>query len=156
MKKLCLIGVVLMMAIAPAFAEVEPAVVWMAGYGVFAHNSPELVVDNDNYIGVAQDTSVLWQLIWAGPNNVADDIDLSATGFISGDDLVIGSRTIAQGGSDVFDSTLFTDDESTLKTFKSDFVSVMGETTYNENASSLYVFQRVFYDFLRYPLYFFT
>ena len=41
---------------------------WMAAYGGDVNDGP----------GVAENDDVLWQLIYAGENNVADEIDLSA------------------------------------------------------------------------------
>lgn len=144
MKKV-IVGVALLLSLVAIAAANQ--VIWMTGYGVFAHDSPELIVDNDNYKGVAQDTSVLWQLIWAGDDNIANPIDLSNDSskapfigeiqqlYVSGDDVVIGSRTIAQGGSGGWDDTLFSDDES--------ICSQNLDYTYDV-ATPYWVFQRVY------------
>lgn len=140
MKKLMIALVALVSLSMVAMAN---NVMWMAAYGVFAHDSAEVVVDNDNYTGVAQDTSVLWQLIYAGANNKIDPIDYSnaAGGYVSWtadgtfDDVVLGSREIAKGGSGAWDDCLYTENTTACLT----------ELDYVYDASTpYYVFQRVY------------
>lgn len=103
MKKLVLISA---MVASMAFAAMGYEVVWQTTYGVFANGSASVSVDDD-YTGIAADQSVLWQLIYAGPNQVADPIDLTNANYLSGDDEILGTRTVSQGGNANYDDCLY-------------------------------------------------
>ena len=68
---------------------------WMAEYGGDIDNGP-FVLDNNN---------VIWQLIYAGSDNVANEPDLSAANYLGGDDQLLADREIAQGGGSAADGT---------------------------------------------------
>ena len=95
MKKILLALAVLAVATASAFAGV--GINWYSIYGVYDHAAVDLEGSSgailDNY-------SVTWQLIYAGVNNLADAPVASngANGWVGGDDVIWGSRTIPLGG----------------------------------------------------------
>ena len=68
---------------------------WMAEFGGDVNEGP----------GIGDNGDVLWQLIYAGANNVADDIDLSAANYLGGDDELLADRTIPTGGGSAADGT---------------------------------------------------
>ena len=70
---------------------------WYTIYGGYTHDSPD-VTGSDHYL--LNDNSAIWQLIFAGANNVADAPDLSnvVNGWVGGDDVVWTTRTIPQNG----------------------------------------------------------
>ena len=68
---------------------------WMVAYGGNVDEGP----------GIAENNEVVWQLIYAGPNDEADGIDLSAPGYVGGDDMVLAERVIPQGGGTASDGT---------------------------------------------------
>ncbi len=68
---------------------------WMAEYGGDVNEGP-FVLDNNN---------VIWQLIYAGADNVANDPDLSAANYLGGDDSLIADREIEKGGGSAADGT---------------------------------------------------
>ena len=109
MKKILLALAILAVATASAFAGV--GINWMTGYGVYDHTQSDLTGGTgailDNY-------SVTWQLIYAGANNsidVPNDSSGSINGdYVTGDDVVWGSRTIPLGGgasAEVGDTTVW-------------------------------------------------
>ena len=136
MKKILLALMVLGLAAASASAGV--AITWSTIYGAFDHsaanvtNAPaDLLVANYN---------VTWQLIYAGANNVADDIDLGnvANGWVSGDDDVWATRTIALGGGTApQDST----DWDTWMTWQGAGTQVYTDLAWN---TAGFVYQRVY------------
>lgn len=99
MKKILLALAVLAVATASAFAGV--GINWFNLYGVYDHNA----VDLEGVTGAIGDNyAVTWQLIYAGANNLADAPGTSlgiagiADDYVTGDDVVWGSRTIPVGG----------------------------------------------------------
>ena len=69
---------------------------WMAEYGGDPAGDGPWVLDNNN---------VIWQLIYAGADNVANEPDLSAANYLGGDDQLLADREIAQGGGSAADGT---------------------------------------------------
>ena len=125
-----------------AFALVAGVSVAMAGMGVDWSAGGGWMVefggDIDNGPGIAANNDVLWQLIYAGENNVADDIDLSAANFLGGDDQLLADRTIPQGGGTAADGTSW-----------DDFLMNQGgaATVYEDlsfSGTGSYVYQRIF------------
>ena len=90
-------------------ALVAAASVSMAGIGISWDQGFGWAVENGGDLnegpGVADNTGVLWQLIYAGENNAIDDIDLSAANYLGGDDELLADRTIPAGGGDAGDGT---------------------------------------------------
>ena len=106
MKKILLALAILAVATASAFAGV--GINWFNLYGVYDHNAADLEgatgAIGDNY-------AVTWQLIYAGANNVADAPGTSlgvagiADDYVTGDDVVWGSRIIPVSGGAAGDGT---------------------------------------------------
>ena len=97
MKKILLALAVF--AAAASFASAGVGVLWSTTTGGFTHDAADLISGDDLLL---DNYNVTWQLIYAGANNVADDVSLATGGangdFVSGDDVVWGTRTIALGG----------------------------------------------------------
>ena len=100
MKKILLALAVLAVAAATSFAGV--GINWITGYGVYDHDAILTPVESGNAIG--DNYAVTWQLIYAGANDTADLPGTSLGGagiaddYVTGDDVVWGSRTIPVGG----------------------------------------------------------
>lgn len=132
MKKLSLLLAALLAASVLALAN---DVNWYINYGAYTHDATDLeTVDSgailDNY-------DVLWQLIYAGPNNAIDPIDIanSGKGYVSGDDEVLGTRELSSGSSGIFDNYLYTEDyEQTVTTLSYAY----------SDSNPYYVYQRVY------------
>lgn len=97
-----------------AFALMAGVSVAMAGMGISWSNGGGWMVENgadlDDGPGIAENNSVIWQLIYAGENNVADPVDVDAVSYLSGDDQLLASREIpAGGGTASSDNTVWTD-----------------------------------------------
>lgn len=137
MKKLIVVAC-LLAASAMAWAN---DVVWLVNWGVYQHDATDLSTLDAG--AVLDKYDVLWQLIYAGPNNAIDPVDISnsAKGFVSGDDEVLGTqgvdgaRLLSNGNSGVFDNLLFTDSAV-------DCVTPL-PYTYSED-DPYYVFQRIY------------
>lgn len=68
---------------------------WMVEYGGDLMEGP----------GVADNNNVIWQLIYAGSDNVANEPDLTAANYLGGDDSLITDRKIDAGGGSADDGT---------------------------------------------------
>ena len=98
MKKVLIAAVALMMGVSLSLAGMGidwSAGGWMAEYGGDTSSGPG-VLDNNNAI---------WQLIYAGADNVANAPDLSKANYLSGDDALLANREIPQGGGTAGDGT---------------------------------------------------
>ena len=99
MKKILLALAVLAVAAATSFAGV--GINWYAEYGVYDHNALDLSGATGD---IGASFAVTWQLIYAGANNAADLPGTSLGGagiaddYVTGDDVVWGSRTVPVGG----------------------------------------------------------
>lgn len=82
---------------------------WFVKWGVYTHDSTDLVTEDSG--AILDDYDVLWQLIFAGPNNAIDpvDVDNAAQGYVSGDDEVLASRRLSSDNSGIFDNYLWTE-----------------------------------------------
>ena len=107
MKKFVLGLMVLAMAAACASAGV--LIDWQVAFGAYSHEATDLTADDESD-SILANYQVTWQLIYAGANNLADPIDVgnSAGGWVSGDDVVWGSRVIPGIGVPVGDGTSWT------------------------------------------------
>ncbi len=130
MKKLSLVLAGLFAASAMAWAN---DVAWYINWGAYTHDASDLVTTESG--AVLDSYDVLWQLIYAGPNNAIDPVDISASGFVSGDDEVLGSRELSKGSSGIFDNYLYTEDSGSAATSLS--------YTYSEE-NPYYVYQRIY------------
>lgn len=134
MKKLCLMLTAFVAVSAMALAE---NLWWYVPYGMYTHDSTDLVTEDSG--AILDDYSVLWQLIYAGPNNAIDEIDLlnSANGYVGGDDKVLDFRLLSSGNSGIFDNYLYTEDTDSARSFL--------EYTYNpDSPTDYYVYQRIY------------
>ena len=136
MKK-ALIGITLSLSVLASAALAEQ-IQWWVPYGVCDHSQTDMY----SGAGIMDKYDVLWQLIWAGDNDVADAIDITNTagGYVSGDDMVLGSRKLSSGDN-VFDNWLTTPNEGLTG---GDFiVNLATDLPYSET-DTYYVYQRVF------------
>lgn len=90
-----LVAVFLLVAAPAAMAGV--GVHWYTIYGGYDHASPD-VTGTEHYL--LEGHSAIWQLIYAGANNVVDAPNQNnpANGWAGGDDFVWFTRTIPQNG----------------------------------------------------------
>ncbi len=108
MKKILLALAVLAVAAATSFAGV--GINWFNLYGVYDHNALDLG-GTDEADSLLSDYAVTWQLIYAGANDTADAPGTSlgvagiADDYVTGDDVVWGSRVIPMGGGAAGDGT---------------------------------------------------
>ena len=137
MKKILLALAVLVVAAATSFAGV--GINWMTAYGVYDHNA----VDLEGATGAIGDNyAVTWQLIYAGVNNLADAPGTSLGGagiaddYVTGDDVVWGSRVIPLGGGMAGDGT----------SWNEWMLNAGGDTLYQDLAwnTAGFVYQRVY------------
>ena len=137
MKKILLALAVLAVATASAFAGV--GINWFTLYGVYDHNAVNLSgatgAIGDNY-------AVTWQLIYAGANNLADAPGTSlgvagiADDYVTGDDVVWGSRVVPLGGGAAGDGT----------SWDNWLIAQSGATLYQDLTwnTAGYVYQRIY------------
>ena len=98
MKKVLLGSLILLAAVSLATAGV--AIQWNVTWGAYTHDATDLTGSDNNLLG---SYSAIWQLIYAGVNNIADPADWNQVGgsngdYVTGDDVVWGQRDIPQGG----------------------------------------------------------
>ena len=126
------------LVIVAAMASVASAGVginWNTGYGGYTHTSP-IVTGYDNPI--LGSYSVIWQLVYSGTDGInPPSLATAGAGYVTGDDVVWATRTIALGGGTA------AEDGTSWDTF---MVRTGGSSTY-ENAgwsTAGSVYQRVF------------
>ena len=95
MKKIVVGLAVLGLMVACASAGV--GVSWSVSYGGYSHVATNVTGNND---ALLDSYGVTWQLIYAGANDAADAVSLATGGangdYVSGDDVVWGTRTLPQ------------------------------------------------------------
>lgn len=131
MKKFLITALALMAGVSLALAGM--GISWSNGEGWLV----EFKGDIDNGPGIADNNDVLWQLIYAGENNVADDIDLAADNYLGGDDQLLADRSIPAGGGSAADGT----------SWDGWLMQQGGTAVYedlNFSGSGSYVYQRIF------------
>ena len=106
---------------------------WFVPWGVFDHEATQ--VEDYSKDGIMEKYDVLWQLINAGGDKIADPVDITSTSvpekmYVSGDDTVLGTRLLSSGDAD-FDDWLVADQTKTNDQFSDSLVGA-------------YVYQRVF------------
>jgi hypothetical protein len=138
MKKALLALMILGLAAASASAGIKLS--WDVSYGAYTHDAPNVSDDPSSY-QLLDFYSVTWQLIYAGADDAANAFDLgnSGAGWVSGDDVVWATRTIAMGGGTApQDGTSWSDW----------MLLTGGDAVYQNyvwsNPGDNYVFQRVF------------
>ncbi|MBR4190045.1 MAG: PEP-CTERM sorting domain-containing protein [Kiritimatiellae bacterium] len=100
---------------------------WMVEFGGDINSGP----------GVADNNAVLWQLIYAGEDNAANDIDLAGKNYLSGDDELLADRNIPAGGGSAADGT----------SWDGWLMQQSGNTLYEDlsfDGKGSYVYQRIF------------
>ena len=107
MKKVLLGSMILLAAV--SFASAGVAINWTTFYGAYDHNAADLTGGSN---ALLDSYSAIWQLIYAGVNNVADPADWAQVGgakgdYVTGDDVVWGQRNIPQGGGTAADGTVW-------------------------------------------------
>ena len=124
-----------------AFALVAGVSIAMAGMGIDWMDGGGWMVefggDINNGPGIADNNEVLWQLIYAGENNVADDIDLEAANYLGGDDQLLADRQIPATGGSAADGT----------SWDGWLMQQGGETLYEDldfSGTGSFVYQRIF------------
>ena len=101
MKKILLSLAVLALAAGSAFGAVGVDIQWTTLWGAYDHTAADLTGSTDYLL---DSYSMTWQLIYSVNNTAgAPDLGNSANGWVSGDDTVWATRTLAQsvGGANV-------------------------------------------------------
>jgi hypothetical protein len=95
MKKIliAMLGVALVASVASAGVAIN----WSVQWGAYTHDAPN-TTDYPSPNNLLGSYSALWQLIYAGADNIANPPSLETAGWVSGDDAVWAQREIAQGG----------------------------------------------------------
>ncbi len=85
------------------------SIIWFFSWGMYPQGTTGAGLTASTPAGIAQNSAVLWQLVLAGGNNAPDivDSDNGANGYVSGDDIVLDSRTTPMGGDSIIDQQLF-------------------------------------------------
>lgn len=110
---------------------------WATTFGAYSHEATDLT---GNDYALLDSYSVTWQLIYAGADNIANPINLSNPGWVSGDDVVWATRTIQQGGGTAIEDGTTWDNWMTHQIGSADATSV----DLNWTGAGSYVFQRVY------------
>lgn len=98
--------VLLLFVAACSVAQAGVAVGWYFGWGMYTQGCHNVTSGTGG--GVAQYTNVLWQLIWAGPDGIANWVDLDDPNYVGGDDVFWDSHVTLSGGSGTADQWLYT------------------------------------------------
>ena len=98
----------MVLALGAACASAAVGINWQNEWGVYSHEATDLT-GSDEADSILANYAVTWQLIYAGANNTIDAIDIGnvAGGWVSGDDVVWGSRVITGIGVPAGDGTTF-------------------------------------------------
>ena len=96
MKKF-LMSLVVVAAMA-SIATAGIGISWEPGYGGYTHTSPVITGFNN---AILNSYSVIWQLVSSGANGTipAPEVANAVNGYVSGDDAVWATRTIATAGA---------------------------------------------------------
>ena len=138
----------LTLAMAAVIASGGVGITWTTIYGAYSHSALDTTSGNDLLLDTY---SALWQLIYAGADNVANSVDWEngagdpgiADDYVGGDDVVWGQRVIPVGGnvgaSDSGDAPYNT-------TWDNWMVQASGLTAYEDLSwnTAGFVYQRVF------------
>lgn len=106
MKKILI--AMLGLALVASVASAGVAINWGTQYGAYTHDAPN-VTDYPSPNNLLGSYSALWQLIYAGADNIANPPTLETADWVSGDDAVWAQREIAQGGGPAGDGTSWDD-----------------------------------------------
>ena len=110
------------MAVATSIATAGVGIEWGVSYAAYDHLATDLTGEDNPLLG---NSSAIWQLIYAGADNIANPLDSQDLGTgvagiqddygVSGDDVVWGQRIIALGGGSGNDAPYNTDWTSFLE-----------------------------------------
>lgn len=127
----------MVLALGAACASAGVGIDWQVAFGAYSHEATDLT-GGDESDSILANYQVTWQLIYAGANNLADPIDISnvAGGWVSGDDVVWGSRVITGIGVPAGDGT----------SWDTWMIHAGGNPTYEDLTwnTAGYVYQRVY------------
>jgi len=101
MKKIVMALAVLALAATSGFGAVGVDIQWTTQYAGYTHDATDLTGSTDYLL---DSYAITWQLIYSVNNTAgAPDLSNSANGWVSGDDTVWATRTLAQsvGGANV-------------------------------------------------------
>ena len=140
MKKILM--AVFAFAVAATVATAGVGISWGTAFGVYDHTATDLVNGTE---AILNTYSAIWQLIYAGADNSANAPSTSlgvagiADDYVTGDDVVWGERTVAQGGGSGNDAPYNTSWGVWLD-------KQSGDSTYENLAWSTagFVYQRIF------------
>ena len=112
MKKMLVAFAIL--AVAATCASAGVGILWTISYGAYTHDAPN-VTDYPSPNNMLGSYSAIWQLIYAGADNIANPLDSQDLGTgapgiaddygVAGDDVVWAERIIALGGGAAGDGT---------------------------------------------------
>lgn len=118
---------------------------WNMAYAAYDHTASDLTSGSGPFL--LDSYSAIWQLIYAGANNVADPVDNVnwaggagiADDYVTGDDVVWGERIIPLGGGSASDAPYNTSWDNLM-------TQAGGNATYEDLGWSTagFVYQRVF------------
>jgi len=97
------------LAVATTVATAGVGIQWQSGWGGYTHDAPN-ITDDPSAFALLDNYSVIWQLIYAGADNIINPIPnapgdpLPVAGgpngdYVQGDDVVWAERTIATAGA---------------------------------------------------------
>jgi hypothetical protein len=97
------------LALCASVASAGVGINWSTAWGVYDHDAPSLTGDTG---ALLDKYSAIWQLIYAGPDGVANPADYEQVGgpngnYVTGDDVVWAQREIARYGGTAADGTIW-------------------------------------------------
>lgn len=141
MKKILM--AVFALVVAATVASAGVAINWNVGWGAYTHDAPDLT-EYPTANNLLDSYSAIWQLIYAGVDNLIDPIpshEVPVAGgvngdYVYGDDIVWGQREINVGGGAAGDGT----------SWDNEMLQSAGNANYEDPAwvTSGFVYQRVF------------
>lgn len=141
MKKILM--AVFALVVAATVASAGVAINWNTYYGAYTHDAPN-VTEYPTANNLLDSYSAIWQLIYAGVDNLIDPIpshEVPVAGgangdYVYGDDIVWGQREINVGGGAAGDGT----------TWNNEFLRQTGNTSFEDPGwtTAGFVYQRVF------------
>ena len=141
MKKILM--AVFALVVAATVASAGVSINWNTQYGAYTHDAPN-VTEYPTANNLLDSYSAIWQLIYAGVDNLIDPIpshEVPVAGgvngdYVYGDDIVWGQREINVGGGAAGDGT----------SWNNEMLRSTGSTTYTDPAwtTAGFVYQRVF------------
>ena len=140
MKKILM--AVFALAVAATVATAGVGIQWSVSWGAYDHAQADLTGGSGNLLA---SYSAIWQLIYAGADNTANNPSTSlgvagiADDYVTGDDVVWGERSIAMGGGSGNDAPYNTSWDSWM-------LNTAGNVVYQDLSWSTagFVYQRVF------------